>query len=257
MSSESDPFSLLDVATGDDYTTAATLAQAPVVSGVFVRVLNATVVYQLQVGNVWQPGKPLSPWVGQLAVDDGCTGIRFRSAYSGQPARVSATLQFAGEHQGAPASYGVDSGGSITPVAGGELVSGDIIWSAAATRTGAVLCDGTLYDGTNPTYAALYAAIGTSYGGSGPAAFAVPDLRDRVAVGAGGNTARATTEGVAAANRVNTRHRHTVPGVTTASQASPNFNPSQQLTQRTGGSGVAADPLDGPAFLALNAFIVL
>lgn len=61
---------------------------------------------------------------------------------------------------------------------------GDLIHSAASTRAGALLCDGTAYSRT--TYAALFAAIGTTYGaGDGSTTFNVPDLRGRVIVAAG------------------------------------------------------------------------
>lgn len=44
-------------------------------------------------------------------------------------------------------------------------------------------CDGTVYNINN--YSAFYAYIGTSYGGDGQTTFAVPDLRDKLAVGMG------------------------------------------------------------------------
>jgi microcystin-dependent protein len=44
-------------------------------------------------------------------------------------------------------------------------------------------CDGTLLSISQ--YSALYAVIGTTYGGNGTTTFALPDLRSRVAVGAG------------------------------------------------------------------------
>jgi microcystin-dependent protein len=66
---------------------------------------------------------------------------------------------------------------------------GDLILSAAAARVGAVLCNGAAYSRTDPTYAALFAAIGTTYGaGDGVSTFAVPDYRGRVIVTAGQGT---------------------------------------------------------------------
>ena len=69
---------------------------------------------------------------------------------------------------------------------------GDLIISAATSRLGCLLCDGSAYSRT--TYAALYAAISTTYGvGDGSTTFNVPDFRSRVIVGAGtgvGLTAR-------------------------------------------------------------------
>jgi microcystin-dependent protein len=71
---------------------------------------------------------------------------------------------------------------------------GDLKISAAiATPAGWLLCDGSVISRT--TYAALFAAISTSYGvGDGSTTFNLPDYRGRTIVGAGngpGLTARA------------------------------------------------------------------
>ena len=51
-------------------------------------------------------------------------------------------------------------------------------YAGSTAPPGWVLCDGTEYDGTLPEFAALYDAIGTSFGaGSGANLFKVPDLR--------------------------------------------------------------------------------
>lgn len=51
-------------------------------------------------------------------------------------------------------------------------------YGGSTAPPGWVLCDGTEYDGTLPEFAALYDAIGTSFGvGSGANFFKVPDLR--------------------------------------------------------------------------------
>lgn len=71
--------------------------------------------------------------------------------------------------------------------AGDSTVSqpGDLIISAAATRAGCVLCDGSAYPRTGTT-AALFAAIGSTYGnGDGSTTFNVPFLQGRVIVAAG------------------------------------------------------------------------
>lgn len=69
---------------------------------------------------------------------------------------------------------------------------GDLIPSAAPSRPGGLLCDGTAYSRTE--YATLFDAIGTAYGsGDGSTTFNVPDLRGRMPIGAGtGTGARAT-----------------------------------------------------------------
>jgi microcystin-dependent protein len=62
---------------------------------------------------------------------------------------------------------------------------GDLIHSAAATRAGAVLCDGATYP-RGGIYAALFAAIGTTYGvGDGSTTFNVPDFTGQTVVGGG------------------------------------------------------------------------
>src|SRR4029077_13234462 len=70
----------------------------------------------------------------------------------------------------------------------GGLITGDLVWSVLAARPGAIPCDGALYNSvTDNTFAALYAAIGTTYGGTGPTSFAVPDVRGRLLISRGPN----------------------------------------------------------------------
>jgi microcystin-dependent protein len=65
---------------------------------------------------------------------------------------------------------------------------GDLIYSVATTRAGAVLCDGRAVSRTDPTYAALAAiAAAANYAapwgpGDGSTTFTVPDYRGRVVV---------------------------------------------------------------------------
>lgn len=79
------------------------------------------------------------------------------------------------------------------PATRGPLLPGDIIVSAASTRVGALLCDGTAVSRT--TYAALFNAIGTTYGaGNGSTTFNVPNYVGRTIIGVGagaGLTSRA------------------------------------------------------------------
>lgn len=61
---------------------------------------------------------------------------------------------------------------------------GDLIFSGAGTRAGALLCDGGAYSRT--TYAALFAAISTTFGiGDGTTTFNVPNYLGRGILGAG------------------------------------------------------------------------
>ena len=48
-----------------------------------------------------------------------------------------------------------------------------------------VLTDGASYDGTLPTYFALWSAIGLTFGGTGQSDFQVPDIQGRMTIGTG------------------------------------------------------------------------
>lgn len=80
------------------------------------------------------------------------------------------------------------------PVTHGNLVPGDFIFAAQASRPGALLCDGSSYLRT--TYPALFNAVGgasSPYGLADGTHFNVPDLRGRTLIGVGtgsGLTAR-------------------------------------------------------------------
>jgi microcystin-dependent protein len=84
------------------------------------------------------------------------------------------------------------SSGVITQL---QVPTGSIqMFAGSAAPTGYVLCDGTNYDGTDPTYAPLFALIATTYGNSGGANhFNVPDLRGRTAVMPDNGTSRTPT----------------------------------------------------------------
>jgi len=88
---------------------------------------------------------------------------------------------------------------------GSGLVTGDLVWNVGATRAGAVPCNGALLDSVADTsLAALYALIGTSYGGTGASSFAVPDVQGRMLVCKGTNAdvnAAGKNDGQALANR--------------------------------------------------------
>jgi microcystin-dependent protein len=74
------------------------------------------------------------------------------------------------------------------------------------------LCDGTLYNGSDSTYARLWAAVGTQYGGSGIGSFAVPDMRSRVPVGLSSETEFDTLGKKAGAKDGIQSHNHTYSG---------------------------------------------
>ena len=70
---------------------------------------------------------------------------------------------------------------------------------------------------TDNTFASLYAAIGTTYGGTGPASFAVPDVRGRLLVCRGTNpnvNAVGKNDGEPTVANRTPLHWHAVSGVT-------------------------------------------
>ncbi len=68
-------------------------------------------------------------------------------------------------------------------------------WGTASIPSGFLLCDGQSVSTT--TYAALFAVIAYTYGGSG-ANFNVPDLRDRTVVGVSSANSKALAQGIGA-----------------------------------------------------------
>lgn len=199
-------------------------------------------------------------------------GVRFRNATAGQVARILATLSGDDDpdfESGTPFTGTLTASGQISPTV--SLTTGDIFYSAgSAVRTGAVIADGTHYNSVaNPQYAPLFALIGTTYGGTGSNDFAVPDLLDRVAIGAGRNTALGGNDGISGANRHATRHKHSPHAHTlaetnvTAGGANKVWSFVNQAASTNtiptadGGSGVTTDPLDGAAYLALTPYIIL
>lgn len=273
------PFQLGNVVTSDDYTAAATLDRVPEGQYVFVQVLNAAVFYRIQRNLTWDDYETfLGPWVGTLDRAT-CTGIAFRSAAPGQSAQVSASISDSAD-AGAVPTYTISASGAVTQTGSSDVETGDIIWSGRTSKTNALLCNGAHYDAVaDPTLQGLWDTIGIRFGGTSKSDFAVPDLLDRVPVGAGGNTPLASNEGIAASSRHGTRHRHTatvtdpghshsVPGAapdTTGAGPNPSgsFNPGPVPTTSTATTGISvgvgvsgSDPLDGPAFLGLNPFIV-
>lgn len=85
-----------------------------------------------------------------------------------------------------------------------------------ASPSGWVICDGRQLTtgGVGQQYERLYAVIGTTFGGTGPTSFNVPDLRGRVPMGAdgiGGTYAgRVTANRDLGNNGGSQTHRHTV-----------------------------------------------
>lgn len=76
--------------------------------------------------------------------------------------------------------------GAIEELDGGLVPTGTLLdFGGTSAPTGFLACDGSNVSRT--TYAALFAAIGTTWGaGDGATTFTLPDFRRRVAVGSGG-----------------------------------------------------------------------
>jgi len=139
-------------------------------------------------------------------------------------------------------------------------------YGAASAPAGWLLCDGTAVSRT--TYSALFAIISTNYGaGDASTTFNLPDLRGRVPVGKGTHASVDVlndNDGISVSNR-RPQHRHT-PHVhltdTHGSAANPGFmNGGTTVVANVntgsadGGSGVAGDSLDAPAYIVVNYII--
>lgn len=117
------------------------------------------------------------------------------------------------------------------------------IWQYAAgsAPSGWLICDGSAVNRT--TYAALFAAISTTYGaGDGSTTFNVPDLVRRTPVGKGSSDSLGNSDGIAAASRTLT-HTHSVPahyhGMGTGSTAAVDIShthASSSVSGTVGGS---------------------
>lgn len=148
----------------------------------------------------WIPGAPgLFPLAGgkpspQKPNPDYIFGLRIRNLTASPPVnpQVFGALFQDGEANILPSSQltgTLSPGGNFNPGTGAALLTGDVVWRAANTRTDAVLCDGSSYDSVaDPSFASLFQVIGTTFGGTGANAFNVPDLRDRSVFGPGINT---------------------------------------------------------------------
>jgi microcystin-dependent protein len=102
------------------------------------------------------------------------------------------------------------------PVAAAAVPAGTIAhWGGGAAPAGWVLCDGAAYERAHPTYAALFAAIGTTYGpGNGSTTFNVPSPKGRFLLGkadAGTGSVLGQTGGALDHLHTGPSHTHTMP----------------------------------------------
>ena len=130
-------------------------------------------------------------------------------------------------------------GASSTTAAGNEVapllpVGSIIVWPETTAPTGWVIADGTAI--SRSTFAGLFSLIGTDYGaGDGSTTFALPDFRDRLALGKGTNngTVAAAQGSMASSSRITTDSGSAALTLTTATVAA-SAKDSSQITAVTG-----------------------
>jgi microcystin-dependent protein len=113
-------------------------------------------------------------------------------------------------------------------------------WGSAAIPSGFLLCDGTSY--ATASYAALFAVIAYTYGGSG-ANFLVPDLRDRTIVGVSSANSKALAQAIGANTVTPTGN---IAGSTGATTLTTNQIASHTHTAGVAGVRVPANNEAGP-----------
>lgn len=107
--------------------------------------------------------------------------------------------------------------GIVSQSGSGSVPAGaQMFWLSAEAPLGWLICDGSSYPIAD--YAALFLQIGYTYGGAGPL-FLLPDLRNRILMGAGtsvalGAVAGSLTKTIGAANLPAHTHPVTDPGHT-------------------------------------------
>ena len=125
-------------------------------------------------------------------------------------------------------------------------------WGSASIPSGFLLCDGQSVSTT--TYAALFAVIAYTYGGSG-ANFNVPDLRDRTVVGVSSSNSKSLAQAIGAntvtptgniagstgATTLTTQqipsHTHTAANAGVQAPAGACFSPVGAASMNTGSTG--------------------
>jgi microcystin-dependent protein len=142
---------------------------------------------------------------------------------------------------GTPAAPTAASGTSSTQLATTAFVSAAASlalpagvyfpWAGSTAPSGYLLCNGQAVSRT--TYAALFAAVGTAWGvGDGSTTFNVPDMRDRMPIGAGNLYSVAASGG--SKDAIVVAHTHTG---TTATNGDHAHTAQQQGITNTAGAG--------------------
>jgi len=120
-----------------------------------------------------------------------------------------------------------------------------LMWPTTTAPSGYLLCNGTAVSRT--TYAALFAAIGTTFGaGDLTTTFNLPDFRDRMPIGAGSIYSANSSGG--SADAIVVSHTHTTTNTLAfAGDALPAHSHTIVKASGTGGSGVASGAGGGSA----------
>jgi microcystin-dependent protein len=141
-----------------------------------------------------------------MALGGALTGTT--ATFSGAVSSVSPT--FTGVPTAPTASPGTDTTQIATTafvLANGAPTGSVMMWTTNTAPSGWLLCDGTSV--LTSTYAALFAVVGYTFGGSG-GSFTLPDFRNRFPVGSGDSYAIAGTGGSKDAIVVSHTHTATV-----------------------------------------------
>ena len=119
-------------------------------------------------------------------------GLKIKAKGTGKVKIGTAELQMPNADGTAGQVMQTDGAGNLLFATSTNVISGAILmWGTASAPTGYLLCDGTAV--SRATYSTLFGILSTTYGaGDGSTTFNLPDLRSRVAVGAGTGTKVAT-----------------------------------------------------------------
>jgi len=150
----------------------------------------------------------VTTYASNLTLGGALTGTT--ATFSGAISSVSPA--FTGTPTAPTAAQGTDTTQIATTafvLANGSPTGSIMMWSTNVAPSGWLLCDGTSVLAS--TYAALFAVIGYTFGGSG-SSFTLPDYRNRFPVGSGDSYAIAGTGGSANAAVVSHTHAITDPG---------------------------------------------
>lgn len=168
--------------TGDEPASAVTL---PVASGLYVAPLGDTAIGGMQAVSPGVFGNSnvfLRVWF-----NDGTNGSQLLSPDQ-RVASVGYAMMAAGVQSGAITTAMI-APGAVTAeklAADSSIPPGTVVaFAGTSAPAGWALCNGQELDGTQPQYAALFSAIGQTYGAGTGDNFRLPDLRGRVAMGAG------------------------------------------------------------------------